>query len=72
MRGNLFGDKAQSVIFDNSKIKRFVPDYCATIPFREGIKRTIELFDQQPDRIVIDEYNNNLIDTILEQYGSKR
>ena len=35
-RGNLLGDKAHSAVFDNSKIKRFVPDYVATIPFSEG------------------------------------
>ena len=32
-RGSLLGDKAHSVVFDNSKIKRFVPDFAATIPF---------------------------------------
>jgi len=42
MRGNLLGDKAQSAIFDNSKIKIYVPEYKAIIPFKQGIKRTIE------------------------------
>ncbi len=37
--GGLKGDKAVSVVFDNSKIKRFVPGYCATVPFAEGIRR---------------------------------
>ena len=45
MRGNLIGDKATSTIFDNSKIKTFVPDFKATIPFRQGFKRTIDWFD---------------------------
>ena len=39
--GNFLGDKANSAIFDNTKIKRFVPGFVATIPFREGIKRTV-------------------------------
>ena len=34
--GSLTGDKAVSVVFDNSKIKRFVPDYCATVRVRGG------------------------------------
>lgn len=38
LAGPLLGDKATSAIFDNSKIKRFVPDYVATIPFKEGIR----------------------------------
>jgi nucleoside-diphosphate-sugar epimerase len=68
MRGNLLGDKASSAIFDNTKIKRFVPDYVATIPFREGIKRTVEWFDAHPSRIRIDESNNKLMDAILAAY----
>ncbi len=70
MRGNLLGDKANSAIFDNTKIKRFVPDYVATIPFREGIRRTVEWFDANPDRIRIDEVNNRLMDAILAAYKS--
>jgi len=69
IRGNLLGDKANSVIFDNSKIKRFVPGYVATIPFREGIKRTVEWFDAHPERIRIDEKNNALLDAVLNAYG---
>ncbi len=68
MRGNLLGDKANSVIFDNTKIKRFVPGYTATIPFKEGIKRTVDWFDAHPDRIRIDAENNRLMDTILAAY----
>jgi nucleoside-diphosphate-sugar epimerase len=70
MRGNLWGDKANSVIFDNSKIKQFVPGYIATIPFREGIKRTVEWFDNHPDRIRIDHENNRLMDAILTAYDA--
>ncbi len=43
--GGLVGDKSVSVVFDNSKIRRFVPGYRATTPFREGIRRTIAWFD---------------------------
>ncbi len=69
MRGNLLGDKANSAIFDNTKIKRFVPAYLATIPFREGIKGTVEWFDTHPDRIRIDEVNNRMMDAILAAYS---
>lgn len=40
--GSLIGDKANTVVFDNSKLKRLVPDYVATVRFDQGIKRTIE------------------------------
>jgi len=68
MRGNLLGDKANSAIFDNSKIKDFVPGYVATIPFREGIKQTVDWFDADPSRIRIDEETNQLMDHILKAY----
>ena len=47
-RGSLIGDKAVSVVFDNTKIKRFVPGYCATMPFAEGIRRTAGLVRRRP------------------------
>ncbi len=66
--GGLLGDKSVSTIFDNSKIKRFVPGFTATIPFREGIKRTIQWFEADPKRMVIDEANNTLLDVIIAAY----
>ncbi len=69
MRGNLLGDKANSVVFDNTKIKRFVPGFVATIPFREGIKRTVSWFDAHPERIRIDDENNRLMDAVLAAYA---
>ena len=39
--GSLIGDKANSVVFDNSKLKRVVPNFCATTRFDQGIARTI-------------------------------
>jgi nucleoside-diphosphate-sugar epimerase len=71
MRGNLLGDKAVSTIFDNSKIKRFVPGYNAIIPFKEGIKRTVKWFEAEASRMVIDHGNNKFIDTVLEAYKNK-
>lgn len=40
--GSLIGDKAQSVVFDNSKLKKAVPDFCAVVRADEGIRRTVE------------------------------
>lgn len=52
--GSLLGDKSLSVVFDNSKIKRFVPGYCATVSFAEGIRRSLAWFDADPTRKRID------------------
>jgi nucleoside-diphosphate-sugar epimerase len=69
--GNLIGDKATSVIFDNSKIKRFVPGYQATIPFKQGIKRTLAWFEAEPARMVINADTHAMMDNIIEAYEGK-
>ena len=40
--GELWGDKAHTVLFDNSKIKRAVPGFCATVTPEDGIRRTLD------------------------------
>jgi len=69
--GQLHGDKASSVIFDNTKIKRFVPGFVATIPFVEGIKKTIQWYDADPARKVISEGNNRMLDGIIDAYEKR-
>ncbi|MDO5345957.1 MAG: SDR family oxidoreductase [Lachnospiraceae bacterium] len=39
--GSLIGDKANSVVFDNSKLKRAVPDFRPKIRFEKGVKDTL-------------------------------
>lgn len=66
--GSLVGDKATSVIFDNSKIKRFVPGFVATISFKQGIRRTLEWFEADPARRMLKPETDNLIEKIIRQY----
>jgi nucleoside-diphosphate-sugar epimerase len=66
--GGLSGDKSVSVVFDNSKIKRFVPGYCATVPFGQGIRRTLAWFDADPARRQIDEEANRQWDRLIEAW----
>ncbi|HEX9005773.1 MAG TPA: SDR family oxidoreductase [Bacteroidota bacterium] len=68
LRGPLFGDKSHSVIFDNSKIKRFVPDFDAVIPFANGIKRTLAWFDAAPQRRVMRPETAAMLDGIIASY----
>ena len=64
----LLGDKAHSVVFDNSKIKKIVPDYEATVSFEEGIKNSLEWIEEHPEYCKIDEENNKIVDMILQKY----
>jgi len=66
--GSLIGDKSVSVVFDNTKIRRFVPGYCATTRFDEGIRRTLAWFHADPARQIIDEPENAAWDKIIETY----
>ncbi|SFR80353.1 NAD-dependent epimerase/dehydratase family protein [Anaeromicropila populeti] len=65
-RGSLIGDKANSVVFDNRKLKRLVPGFKAEIPFEKGIRETVsymlsheecqtedERFDKWCDRVIL-------------------
>jgi nucleoside-diphosphate-sugar epimerase len=65
---NLLGDKAHSVIFDNTKIKRLVPDFVATIPFSQGAREIIAWLDADPARRVVDEKMDRLEDRLVAAY----
>src|SRR5208337_4804176 len=67
-KGTLIGDKAMSVVFDNSKIKRFVPGYCATTSFAEGIRQSLAWFDADPSRKQIDHPVNATMDKLISAY----
>jgi nucleoside-diphosphate-sugar epimerase len=69
--GSLLGDKTWSAIFDNRKIKTFVPDYQAVIPFHEGIRRTLAWFDADAQRRRVDEQVNQEMDRILAAYTGR-
>jgi len=47
--GNLIGDKAVSVVFDCSKLKRAVPGFCATTRFDEGVRRSVAYMKSHPE-----------------------
>ena len=71
-RGNLLGDKANSPIFDNSKIKRFVPDYVARIPFHVGARKTLAWFEADPARQRIVDETNQTMDRYISAWRQAR
>lgn len=66
--GTLLADKAESVIFDNTKIKTFVPGFRATIPFAEGIVRTLNWLQEKQERQNIDSETEAKIENVLKAY----
>ncbi|MBI5690489.1 MAG: NAD-dependent epimerase/dehydratase family protein [Verrucomicrobia bacterium] len=68
LTGTLLGDKSHSAVFDNSKIKRFVPDFVATTRFRDGIARSVRWFDADPVRQVVDAEADARWDRLIAAY----
>lgn len=66
--GTLLGDKANSAVFDTTKIKRFVPDFVATTRFRDGIAQAVKWFDSDPSRQVTDPETEAKWDRLIAAY----
>ncbi|MEZ4646790.1 MAG: SDR family oxidoreductase [Chloroflexota bacterium] len=66
----LLGDKAHSMIFDNTKIKRAVPDYVATIPFARGAEEIVAWYDADPARQVVNEALDQVMDRLAAAYAA--
>jgi nucleoside-diphosphate-sugar epimerase len=64
----LLGDKANSMVFDNSKIKRVVPDFVCKIPFSRGAEEVMAWFDADPSRQVVDPKMDSLMDKLIAAY----
>ena len=67
----LLGDKAHSMLFDNSKIKRFVPDFNPQVKFAEGAKEIIKWYKENTINEEIDKDINDFMDRIIADYAVK-
>ena len=68
--GGLLGDKANSVVFDNSKLKRLVPGFTAGKRFDTGIRETINHILAHPEYQLEDEEFDRWCDEIIESLQS--
>ncbi len=66
--GSLVGDKANSVVFDNRKIKRFVPEYSCKVNWADGVRRSLSWFTTHPEFQTVDQESNALWDRIIASY----
>jgi len=64
----LLGDKAHSLIFDNSKLRSVVPGYHAVIPFEQGAREIIAWHDEDPARQQIDPRIDAAMDKLTAAY----
>ena len=64
----LLGDKAHSMVFDNTKLRSVVPDYGATIPFEQGAREIVAWHDEDPARQRIDARIDAVMDKLISAY----
>lgn len=61
----LLGDKSHCLIFDNSKIRRVVPEFQPRIPFSQGIREVIAWYDAHPEFQKVDAAFDAMQDKII-------
>ena len=64
--GGLIGDKACSVVFDNSKLKKAVPGFQATVRFEEGARRVLDYIQAHPECQVEDPEFDAWCDRVID------
>jgi len=72
MTGSLKGDKSRPGIFDNSKIKRLVPEFCGSKPFRLGARESIAWLRQHPEQQNLSPKVDALCDEVVTAWERKR
>jgi len=65
---SLLGDKAHSLVFDNSKLRSVLPGYRAVIPFEQGAREIVGWHDEDPARQRADARVDALMDRLIETY----
>ena len=62
---HFLGDKTWTSLFDCSKLRRLVPDFRTSVPFREGIRESVDYYIADPGRQKVNPDTDAAIDRIL-------
>jgi nucleoside-diphosphate-sugar epimerase len=66
--GSLTGDKSNSVVFDNSKIKSFVPAFTCEVDWAMGLRRALAWFESHPEYQTLDHELESIWDHLIADY----
>ena len=72
MTGTLKGDKAHPGVFDNAKIKRFVPEFRCSKPFRVGVRESVSWLRAHPEQQNRKPELDVMIERVLEAWGRRK
>lgn len=64
--GSLLGDKAVSVAFDNSKLKRLVPQMTTNVPFHKGVRMSLDYCLAHPEQYEEDPEFDAFCDKVID------
>ena len=71
LSGTLKGDKAHPGVFDNSKIKRFVPEFRCQTPFRQGVRESVRWLREHPERKNLKPELDGLIEKVVTEWKKR-
>jgi nucleoside-diphosphate-sugar epimerase len=71
LTGTLKGDKAHPGVFDNSKLKRFVPEFRCHKPFRVGVRESVAWLRAHPEQQNLNPQVNATIETVLAAWRAR-
>jgi nucleoside-diphosphate-sugar epimerase len=64
----LLGDKSHSMIFDNTKVKRLVPEFAPQVSFVEGAREIVAWHDADSTRRQVNARLDARMDALVERY----
>jgi nucleoside-diphosphate-sugar epimerase len=72
LTGTLKGDKAHPGVFDNSKVKRFVPEFRCRMPFRLGVRQSVNWLREHPDQQNLKPELDALIEAVIRAWERQK
>ena len=69
--GGIRGDKAEPGVFDNSKIKRFVPKFVCRKSFAAGIRESVAWYAAHPGEKIVVDKTNVLFDRVIAAWRQR-
>lgn len=70
--GEMVGDLGHSAVFDNSKIRRFVPGFAPKLTFERSVRRMLEWRAEHPSTATGDAQTEAVLDRIVGAYHRAR
>ncbi|MGC3994139.1 MAG: SDR family oxidoreductase [Propionicimonas sp.] len=67
---SLLGDKAHSMVFDNSAVRSIVPGWRAVVPFAQGAREIVAWHDADPSRRTVDARLDALFDQLAARFAA--